>query len=355
MGPKNSSATRVQPVFNLLLDRHWSDPAFAPTWLGTLWGLADGCSGAVPVPADCGRLAEADAPRDRARRPGRVFERREPPPGALLEWMLRHPDALTGKARTDPDYGGSGVSTDWRRRLFDGTPTERQEAQAEALAQLARAGAGGSRHRWWAFEGFTALDCCLVTDTAVIVVEGKRTERVSGNVLWYPERNQLWRNVEAAKTVAKGRAFGVIVGVEEDEDGQREVALAMNSLDASCPHLTGVERVDLAGHLLGYVTWTGAMKRAFDLPDRCCSLTMTTTSLRPGRALAVRLPGREGRGVLDRPHVADLLAGSPGEWVPPAGVGLRLDGRRHRLRRAAGSAIAAPGMALSEWCPRGGT
>ena len=31
--------------------------------------------------------------------------------------------------------------------------------------------APGWRHRWWAFESFSALDCCLVTDHAVIVVE----------------------------------------------------------------------------------------------------------------------------------------------------------------------------------------
>lgn len=268
MGLKNSSATRVQPVFNELLNRHWSDPVFAASWIGQLWSLARGRDDAFPAP-DCRRLLEREAPRDPAGRLGRIFERRVAPPAALLAWMIRHPDALRGKARTDPDCGSSGTSKDWRRRLFDGAPAERTEAQVEALAQLTRVGAPGSRHQWWAFEGFSALDCCLITDTTVTVLEGKRTEPVSSKVLWYPQRNQLWRNVEAAQTLAQGRTFGVIVAVEHAEDGKYALDTAIESLDASCPHLNGAERASLATHLLGYVTWTGTMKEAFDLPDRC--------------------------------------------------------------------------------------
>lgn len=269
MGRFNSSETRVRPVFNTLLDRHWSDPAFASSWLSNLWALAEGRSGACAVPTALGHLSDEHAPRDRARRLGPVFERSVPPPESLLAWMLGHPDALTGSARIAPAYGCTGAAQDWRRKLFDSTREERAEAQTQGLAELARAGARGSRHQWWAFEGFSVLDCCLITDTAVIVVEGKRTEPVSGNVLWYPGRNQLWRNVEAAQTLAQRRAFGVLVGVEQREDGERALSFAMSSLDESCPHLTEAERADLARHLLGYVTWTGTMKRAFDLPDSC--------------------------------------------------------------------------------------
>lgn len=185
--------------------------------------------------------------------------------------MLQHPTALTGPARNSKkNFGASAEeAVTWRRRLFDGTPAERAQAQAEGRAKLNHMGAAGTRDQWWAFEGFTALDCCLITDRAVVVIEGKRTEPVSPKVLWYPRRNQLWRNVEAAQTLAVDRAFGVIVGVEHEDDGVREVATAMASLDDSCPHLQPDERASLARHLLGFVTWMGTLGRAFGLPEAC--------------------------------------------------------------------------------------
>lgn len=266
---RNSSETRVRPVFDELLDRQWNDIAFAAAWLGTLWRLAEGVPGPRPAPGDFGRLSEASAPRSSRERLGRVFERRVAPPGSLLAWMLRNPDSLTGAARQSTGFGCSGEALVWRRRLFGDAPADRARAQSEGLHQLDRRGPTGSRHQWWAFEGFSALDCCLVTDRAVIVIEGKRTERVSSKVLWYPSRNQLWRNVEAAQTLAGPRTFGVIVGVETDDDGKRELDAAMSSLDKSCPHLLPAERTALARHLLGYVTWKGTLKPAFGLPDSC--------------------------------------------------------------------------------------
>lgn len=269
MGPKNSSATRVQPVFHELLDRHWQGASSA-RWLSTLWSLAAGAPEACAAPEDFGQLSEVDAPRERIRREGRVFERRVAPPDRLLEWLLRNPEAMTGPARRSATFGCSTESAaEWRRRLFGNAADGRAQAQAEGLAQLRSVGATGSRHEWWAFEGFTALDCCLITDRVVLVVEGKRTEPVSTKVLWYPSRNQLWRNVEAAQRLAGDRAFGVIVGVEEEDTGLRELASAMSSLDSSCPHLEPAERRSLARHLLGFVTWKGMLQRAFELPEAC--------------------------------------------------------------------------------------
>ncbi len=275
MGIRNSSDTRVRPVFDELLDRQWNDAAFAAAWLGTLWRLAEGIPGACPPPQSPGLLRGADAPRSRSERLGTVFERRVAPPGRLLAWMLRNPDSLTGAARQSTGFGCSGEALVWRRLLFSGDQAERAQAQAEGLDKLDRGGPAGSRHQWWAFEGFSALDCCLVTDRAVIVIEGKRTERVSSKVLWYPSRNQLWRNVEAAQTLAGPRTFGVIVGVETDDDGKRELDAAMSSLDKSCPHLLPAERTALARHLLGYVTWKGTLKPAFGLPDSCFPETVS--------------------------------------------------------------------------------
>lgn len=89
MGIKNTSETRVRPVFDQLLDRRWNDAAFAAAWLSTLWRLAEG--------------------------------------------MLRYPDSLAGAARQSTDFGCSGEALVWRRRLFGGDQAERAQAQTEGL------------------------------------------------------------------------------------------------------------------------------------------------------------------------------------------------------------------------------
>ena len=66
-----------------------------------------------------------------------------------------------------------------------------------------------------AFEGFTEVDCCIVTDRLVLLIERKRTEGLSESTAWYRGRNQLHRNLEAARELAGGREYAVIVIGEE--------------------------------------------------------------------------------------------------------------------------------------------
>jgi hypothetical protein len=81
-----------------------------------------------------------------------------------------------------------------------------------AVSALEAQGAKGSRRKWWAFEGFTSVDCVLETDRLLVFIEGKRTEKISAATDWYP-RNQIVRNLEVASCVAHETdkdIFGVI-------------------------------------------------------------------------------------------------------------------------------------------------
>jgi hypothetical protein len=61
------------------------------------------------------------------------------------------------------------------------------------------------------------VDCCLEADKIVLLIEGKRTESLSESTAWYSGRNQLHRTLEAARDLAAGREFGVLVIGEEHQ------------------------------------------------------------------------------------------------------------------------------------------
>jgi hypothetical protein len=264
MGKQNSSETRVRPIFNELLDRSPS----GDTWLGELCALAMRTrSDGTFVPSEVGRLASSGPPDTHEARVGPVFERTVAPPRAFLEWLLRHPDRMHIADRKT--FGASSVEAQkWRRKLFATDTRNRDQAIAEGVRQLADHGAEGSGQEWWAFEGFTHIDCCLVTDATVVFVEGKRTETVSPATRWFQGRSQLWRNVEVAQQFAHGKPFGVILAVEEEVDGKAAIHEADATLNDSYPHLAGEQRSELSRHLLGFVTWP-QLKQRFALPDSC--------------------------------------------------------------------------------------
>ena len=263
MGDLDSSLTRVQPVFNALLDR-WPD---GEAWLGELWDLAV-ATGPAPLPRpDIGRLLASEAPTDHDQRLGKVFERIVPSPAAFLRWLIDHPDRM--QVRNPITFGAtSDEAREQRSKLFSTDASQRAEAQKAARDHLALRGTEGSGRQWWAFEGFSHIDCCFITDTCVMFVEGKRTESVSPATLWFEKRSQLWRNVEAAEQFARGKQFGVVLACETDDAGVDALTHAKDSLAPSFPHLTEERRSDLARHLLGFVTWADIVAR-FGLPEEC--------------------------------------------------------------------------------------
>lgn len=260
-----NSSTRVRLVFDELLDRR----PFGDPWLEGLWEMAARTKSGIAMkrPASLGTLLIEEAPSERPARVGKVFERPVAPPATFLQWLIEHPQQMTVR---DPETFGakSDEVRTWRRKLFSNNPTDVAEAQAEGLRQLGSRLAQRGRKKWWLFEGFTRVDACFITDTSVLFVEGRHADSVSSSTLWFPQRNQLWRNVEAAKELAAGKAFGVILAVENDAGGTAALTQADASLDASYPHLGPKEKTELSRHLLGFVTWPDIVSR-FDLPSSC--------------------------------------------------------------------------------------
>ena len=263
MGRKNSSLTRVQPVFNALLDL---DPE-GKAWLDRLLQMA-AATKETPLQRlrQAGSLVPEETRAEAARR-GVVFERIVPPPTAFLRWLLHHPQRMA--VRDSGKFGSKSESAiEWRPKLFSSNPEEQEEATAEGLRALEQTGAGRSGQQWWAFEGFSHIDCCLIAENLVLFVEGKRTEGVSPSTLWFSKRSQLSRNVEAARDFSKGKDFAVILAVETERDGTAALAAAAASLSGSYPHLGELDRERLSQHLLGFVTWR-QMVDEFGLPREC--------------------------------------------------------------------------------------
>ena len=258
MGKWNSSVTRVWPVFDHLLAQ---DPA-GRTWLPTLLRLGDGhplslesvgdllpevSAFSRPIPRNlrieirevgCTALASLRA----------AFEADCPPSARFLAWLIEHPDRMKWpmKRGGSPQVYGQPTQ-DLRQRLFGGDAPVR----AEALQALQLYGVEGSRRKWWAFEGWTSVDCWLETERLIVFIEGKRTESISASTVWFPARNQIARNLEVAAEIARqrGKDFAVLVCAE------RPVIVAKHDFDDSLPHLSASERDDLLSHYLGCATW----------------------------------------------------------------------------------------------------
>jgi hypothetical protein len=256
LGQFNSSITRVWPIFDTLLSRdptgsEWFNRllALAPTTysskVGTL--LSEVGQFDKPIP----RSMRRDLSADQCRALGNLrqaFEAEVAPPIAFLEWMLRHPDRLKW-----PLIKGE------RRRFSESTQANREallrgdaNAQQEALSALIERGAAGCARQWWAFEGFTSVDCRLETESLILFIEGKRKEGISSAIGWYPDRNQLVRNLEAAADEAKriGKDYAVLLCAE------RSRQLSEADFIKSLPHLSEQQRQRLWAHFLGCVTWS---------------------------------------------------------------------------------------------------
>jgi hypothetical protein len=174
------------------------------------------------------------------------FERRVPPPAGFLRWLI-----LNSEKMSWPKNAGTSEETLRRRRELCGDDVDLREAsRREALALLEERGASGSDKKWWAFEGFTEVDCWLETEHLVLLVEGKRHESLSAATAWYPARNQLVRNLEVAGYYVGAKDAFVLLATEEAVP-----ELTSETLIASTPHMNDTDREPLTERYLGQVTW----------------------------------------------------------------------------------------------------
>ncbi|HPY46060.1 MAG TPA: hypothetical protein PLD69_04500 [Sphaerochaeta sp.] len=165
------------------------------------------------------------------------------PPIRFLEWLIQNP--LFMKWPKDKKYS---EQTEYkRRRLLNNDPT----VISEALILLRNNHVRNPNRDWWVFEGFTKVDCLIETENLVLAIEGKRTEEgPSLSIDWYPQRNQLVRNLEALKQYGKSKEYALIL-IDEEGNYQLEESMFI----ASLPHFSSEERTELRKHYLGNITW----------------------------------------------------------------------------------------------------
>jgi len=242
----DSTKTRVAPVFDGLFQR---DPS-GEDWLSDLLSLPhEGHLLSTRIAQDPGRIEEArwDSVADR-----RMREAKLDPPSSLLSWIVRH----LGEVRTDP-ISGDDRKAKLRRKLRDGHP----ETVAKALVKLR----SDPRPRaWYVLEGRSCPDVFLATSEAVIVIEGKRTERgPTTTTTWMPGRHQMLRHMDAAYEIAGQRevlGFFIVEGGSKSEVPPKWLDAAQQTFSSevirnSLPHRPEKERALIARGFLGMTTW----------------------------------------------------------------------------------------------------
>jgi len=263
----NSSITRVRPVFKQLIHRSKTEwltdilnlfPSEYAKSLATNTGLIspetvkfclynDKILGQKEYGIDTIELEKC-------------FEYSMEPSVNFLRWLIMNPNMLTW-----PKGMKYSKNTEIKRRVLIGGDTEIKE---KALAELFKCGSNKSSKKWWAFEGFTEIDCLIETDSLILAVEGKRTEDgPSKSTSWYKNRNQIIRNLEVLQQKAMNKPFAVIL-----IDDKNDFKLTQKDIYLGLPHMTVEERIDLITHYLGSVTWQKVCEATGinynELPDR---------------------------------------------------------------------------------------
>jgi hypothetical protein len=177
-----------------------------------------------------------------------AFEKDFPPTHEFLRWMLKNPQRLQWPTAENGKERTFSTATRTRRKRFMGGDAE---VSLEGLRELETHGVSGSRRKWWAFEGYSSVDCWLETEHFVLLVEGKRTEAISRATDWFASRNQLARYVEVARAWAqeRGKSFGVMLCAEII------LNFPSSAFDDSWPHISNPAREEMRRHYLGCITW----------------------------------------------------------------------------------------------------
>lgn len=236
-GHFDSSRTRVRPVFDAL-------KASGTGWVRGLLELAQDGSPDADIPADIDLTVLDGAWGEQ--------ERALDPPVSLLAWLIRN---LTPPSK-------STSIDEKRKRLLAGDP----DTIAEALRLLR---GNPATREWYIFEGPTVPDALITTPDAVIVVEGKRTERgPTTETTWLPNRHQIWRHIDAAwEGRGRRRVYGMLIVESETGDipdvwrqASRDTWSAA-TLKGSFPHRSVLEVEAISSCFLGVTTWRRVCER----------------------------------------------------------------------------------------------
>lgn len=237
---RDSSKTRVQPVFHRLVHRDGT----GGFWLQRLLELPE------HPDRDARRATESD--------PGVLevfdFEARLKPPISLLRWLIENPTDTPPR-----DYGTRSAQVRQQRELLVAGDLGTRNIALDLLAS------NGFRERaWYVLEGRTAIDLLLVTNRMTILIEGKRTERRPTTATsWMPVREQMLRNIDAAWDTRGDRQIASFYIVGDDNSTSLpptwrraiENTVSPTTVTNSLPHRSAAEREAIAQSFLGATTW----------------------------------------------------------------------------------------------------
>jgi hypothetical protein len=248
MGLKDSSYTRVAPVFDQLLR---VDPT-GHSWIPRLLGLPSVGDEQARLPVqNWGRLRAYNWKRqDRS-----LDEKKLSPPRELLRWLILNPGT----------HIATGNLSDETKRKRTMLVRGDKSVIEEALTKLTEPKLPDKA--WFILEGTTQPDVYLETDHCIIVIEGKRTEPgPTTKTTYMGERHQMLRHIDCVwdtRDAKKVYGFFIVSGGEKSKNFEVPPlwikatidTIDRETLNLSLPHRTEMERHALAHAFLGCTTW----------------------------------------------------------------------------------------------------
>jgi hypothetical protein len=248
MGDKDSSYTRVAPVFDQLLSL---DPT-GQSWIPKLLNLLSvGDEQKRLALQNCGRLRSYNWKRQ----DNSLDEKKLSPPRELLRWLIQNPG---------PHLAAGNLSEKTKRKRAAIVCGDRTVID-DALVKLKESALPGKA--WYILEGTTQPDVYLETDRCIIVIEGKRTEPgPTTKTTYMGARHQMLRHLDCvwdAKWEKEVFGFFIVEGGEKPTDTKvppawiKAAADTVNSktLELSLPHRAEEEREKIGKAFLGCTTW----------------------------------------------------------------------------------------------------
>lgn len=226
----NSRETRILPVFR------WLTANGGPAWPSRLVQLAQGQTAVQDPGATVGKRVHLEK------------ERRVQPSAARLKWLVEHAHLLA------PQDGRRW--NEYRRRVSE-NPLKSQFLAAINAPGLSAI--SGSRFRDLRLEGSTAADCLVECEHAVLWIEGKRNDWLAAGTKWDVTRDQLARNLESARLLAKQeqKDYCVILCIESELKDHEQLLVdgyRSGSWTGGVPHLDADVRAEFRSRI-GIVRW----------------------------------------------------------------------------------------------------
>jgi len=200
MGGKNSSLTRVKPLFDIIKNDAKK--------LNEFFKLFNR------------NIPEVDQNSIMETRYG-TNEKKIPPPKLLLVWMLNNLDKLNSESLNSNVKNTETLVK--RKKLFTGD----KEILNEALKLIDKNYPQPMRY-WYIFEGYTQPDIYIETTDSIFIGEAKRTESdITTSTKWLNQRDQLIRHIDSLLDQSKNIYSFYILEKGEYEKGKYKKSMEL--------------------------------------------------------------------------------------------------------------------------------